>query len=391
MTRASVTAKDIVPYKENKDKYGNVKKKKFAIALKEIEETPLITENPSRVTSKTVEIENNNADSNSNSIDASNIDTPLVIAESGVNGNNSVNGESSKKKGAGRARKRKITAPTEVTEAKKGKKRGRKAAANKNSSTKPVETETNLTDITNEENKNETFNITNETTVNASGDSDLVNASKLAKLREKAAEKEKLKEKLKLAKLEKKRQERLEKLKSLPVTDSLLKDIEHEIMESLSVEKTDIPRCLQALTRLDLFQVTPQALCSYPKILNTIKLCRKYKSDEKVRQKSNYLYNKFKLLFANGIDEVSLITCIFSNFSLTVFISKSDVIISFSRMSQALQPSTNSRNHSPEPSPVPDNQTTLPDSTSDANESEQPVSHSLPEQAVSSSLTTSAS
>lgn len=323
---AVVSIKDIQPYKENREKYGNGKKKKFAIAIKEIEETPFITGDPTKIeiednSTKTSETEINSTDNNANGnfdevangvSDKKEIQSEDVVkkeedAPAVVNGkkgrgkrkaNQSANSAEPKKK---RGRKPKAENKTEKNVANKKQSRSKKADP-----VEPVEDDQNvaaeeLSDLkaTNStpplnENANVDLNDTNRTIQNL----------KLERIKAKAAEKEKLKEELKLAKLEKKRRERLEKLKSLPVTDSLLKDIESEIVESLSVEKTDIPRCLQALSRLDLFQVTPSALCKYPQILTTIKLCRKYKSDEKVRHKSVYLYNKFKLLFANGIDEV---------------------------------------------------------------------------------------
>lgn len=333
-----MNGKDIVPYKENRDKYGNGKKKKFAIAIKEIEETPFITGKPSKVdasdapTKASVENEdsslganaNGDADEFTNGInDGKDLQSSDAVEKSKAETSNVSNG----KKGRG---KRKAAQAAPVNEPKK--KRGRKpksevkadakTASNKkqnrgrkNDTNDSLENEDNINEETCQLKETDASPTLTESkpVVDPSDTSRIIQTSKLERLKAKAAEKEKLKEELKLAKLEKKRRERLEKLKSLPVTDSLLRDIESEIVESLSVEKTDIPRCLQAMSRLDLFQVTPTALCKYPQILSTIKLCRKYKSDENVRHKSVYLYNKFKLLFANGVDEVMVVFLIFDN------------------------------------------------------------------------------
>lgn len=130
---------------------------------------------------------------------------------------------------------------------------------------------------------------------------------KAEKIKQKIAEKEKEKELRKLEKLEKKRQERLEKLKFQPVTVDLLRDIETEIIESLNIDNTDISRCLYAMSKLDILMITQTDLYNYKDLVQTLRKCRKYKGDERVRQKSDYLYCKFKSLFINGVEEVKVV------------------------------------------------------------------------------------
>lgn len=120
---------------------------------------------------------------------------------------------------------------------------------------------------------------------------------KIERIKQKIAEKEKEKERRKMEKLEQKRKERLEKLRSQPPSEDMLKAIDSEIIESLNVENMNISRCLSALSKLDFIQMSAVCIRKYPGMLVTLKKCRKFKEDEKIRQKSDYLYNKFKSLF----------------------------------------------------------------------------------------------
>ena len=125
-------------------------------------------------------------------------------------------------------------------------------------------------------------------------------------MKQKIEEKEKEKERRKMEKLEKKRKERLEKLKNQPVSENVLRDIHREIVESLNISKTDIVKCIHALNKLDVLQISQNDLCNNREIIQTLKKCRKYKGDENVRLKSEYLYSKFKLTFLNGLEEASI-------------------------------------------------------------------------------------
>ena len=141
-----------------------------------------------------------------------------------------------------------------------------------------------------------------------------VGPDNFAKLMAKAAEREQEKNEKKLKKLQEKRKKRLEQFKSMPVTTQSLIDIESEIVESLDANNPDIKRCLNAMQKLDYLNVTQSLLSSCPSLLVTIKTCKRFKTDEAVRQKSSYLFNKFKHMFSNGLEEVSFIvthlTCV---------------------------------------------------------------------------------
>jgi phage shock protein A len=58
---------------------------------------------------------------------------------------------------------------------------------------------------------------------------------RLQKLKEKAEQKEKKKAALKAEKMMRKRQEKLNQLKSQPATEQMLRDVDFEIIESLSL------------------------------------------------------------------------------------------------------------------------------------------------------------
>lgn len=84
----------------------------------------------------------------------------------------------------------------------------------------------------------------------------------------------------------------------------VLKDIEAEIIESLNISNTDHDRCMRAMQTLDALNITQPMLAGYPPLLKNLKKVKNYKNDEKIRLKADYLMNKFKSLFMNGLDEV---------------------------------------------------------------------------------------
>ncbi|KAI1309382.1 Lens epithelium-derived growth factor [Halotydeus destructor] len=202
--------------------------------------------------------------------------------------------------------------PKKRAAAKSGPKKGskgtkKKAAAPKKKATKNIET--SVKPPKRSRKSSEPLTPNNATTKDKPG-ADVPDSPKIIDkseaMKAKLVQKERLKNELKLAKLEKKRQERLEALKSHAVTAKTLRDFETEIVESLDVAKTDTKRCLTVMSKLDLINVNQVVLAEYPSLLQILKKCRKYKSDESIRMKSDYLYNKFKSLFLNGLDEALL-------------------------------------------------------------------------------------
>ncbi|RWS31967.1 PC4 and SFRS1-interacting protein-like isoform X2 [Leptotrombidium deliense] len=354
---AAVGAKDIFPYYEHKQKYGQPKKMKFfKEGIWEIENNPGIKSSNAAVnnnsTSKSDNSESPDTENDESNKNAGGDSKKLKEGNEIVGGiaseRNSVDDDnenlvidettlvppSKKKEKATRKRKKKAseetpivnTANTSVERSRSGRmiKRRRFSSEEEDfeveddqflyETTPPgvvesvdesLKTESNSNDSKESENEKKETAKESEISANESETDDRkLSLSKAEKLRQKIAQKEKEKEARKLAKLEEKRKQRLEKLKSQPVTPDLLRDIETEIIESLNVEKTDIGRCLYAMNKLDILAITQTDLSSYVNIVQTLKRCRKYKSNEKVRQKSDYLYFKFKSLFLGGVDEV---------------------------------------------------------------------------------------
>ncbi|RWS15074.1 PC4 and SFRS1-interacting protein-like isoform X2 [Dinothrombium tinctorium] len=360
---AIVGAKDVFPYHEFKQKMGQPKKMKyFKEGIWEIENSPDMRapgppnsgETPRKsVTSISPSAENTESESNTQVVDTSTIktndnngeavckemintpeantcddDDQLVIDES-VNTTSVVSKKKTERSSTRKRKKKSVEETANVTNFTNTPERSRSGRMIKRKKFSSEEedfefdakqfvdnkVEQRVDAVTenertprDEKSIDRNFNLNKQSTITSSKDvSDENNkdlsVAKAEKLKQKIAEKEKEKEVRKLAKLEQKRKERLEKLKSQPVTADLLRDIETEIIESLNVEKTDIGRCLYAMSKLDILAITQSDLFNYKNIVQTLKKCRKYKSDEKVRQKSDYLYFKFKSLFLGGVDE----------------------------------------------------------------------------------------
>ncbi|CAG2169689.1 unnamed protein product [Oppiella nova] len=137
-------------------------------------------------------------------------------------------------------------------------------------------------------------------------------------IQQKLQEKEREKERRKQEKKEQKRKEKAEKSgvatatgavapapavtpKAPPTVAEVLASIDSDIQTSLSRESANVDKCLEAMERLKGVSVTPEGLQTYGQALKalivTLKKCRKYKTDERVRQKSDHLYHKFKDFF----------------------------------------------------------------------------------------------
>ncbi|KAG1662231.1 Hepatoma-derived growth factor-related protein 2 [Nymphon striatum] len=131
------------------------------------------------------------------------------------------------------------------------------------------------------------------------------------KIQEKLAKKQEFKEKLKREKFEKKKQERRNEgrhgLNTTASLDQRLNNIDAEIKESLGLSNQNIDRCLELIAELDKLPLNANILVKRPGLLKTLKKCRKFKSSELIRQKSSYLYYKFKsLCLANCPDSEAL-------------------------------------------------------------------------------------
>lgn len=271
-----VTAKEMVPYEEFKDKHGKGNVKDFVTAMREIAETPHITGRPADslhpgLTSETISLTEESHDPDEQ-IGSLADDRPAEAAEE-----QSPAPESPAKEKAPKKRKRE-SAPTTK---KKSKKRKESVAdiEQPHAKSEPEPVAEPVPAIQAEE---------------KTGDGAKSRQQRLEKLKAKAVEKEKKKEELKAEKMMRKRQERLNQLKQQPMTVDMLRDVDAEIIESLSVGVRDVSRGLQAMNRLDQMPVTPALLISYPNILVTVRKCRKYVHDEQVRKKAEYLHNKFK-------------------------------------------------------------------------------------------------
>lgn len=300
LIRAVVVAKDMVPYEENKEKHGKANRKDFAAAMREIAESPRITfttrpaadPHPGLTTETISETkESGQSEVDAHSSDASDGRVPAA-AECPVAA-----------AGKRESKKRKREAAADSSAAKKNKKKKRKSAVSgADDGRQSVRTETGLAEQTDPGPGPQSQPVTQEAEKAADEKSGL---DRLQKLKAKAEEKEKKKEELKAEKMMRKRQERLNQLKSQTVTTQMLRDVEAEIIESLSVGVRDVLRCLHAMSRLDLLPVTPALLTSYPDILVTIRKCRKYVHDEQVRKKADYLHYKYKNQFSDpGLDPV---------------------------------------------------------------------------------------
>uniref|UniRef100_T1IXA1 PWWP domain-containing protein n=1 Tax=Strigamia maritima TaxID=126957 RepID=T1IXA1_STRMM len=113
------------------------------------------------------------------------------------------------------------------------------------------------------------------------------------KLKRKIAEKAEEKERKKREKFEKKKKEKIRFLQ----VEVKLSEIDAALKESLNMSNPNHDRCIQVLSELDVLPVTAVMLKKNPDIVRTIKKCRYYRTNEIIKQKSEYLYNKFKSLF----------------------------------------------------------------------------------------------
>lgn len=298
--RAACGPKEIVPFETNKTKYGKNKAKKFVIGMKEIQETPNITCGPQLVTSVTVPITPDKPSDPGNGDGAEVASKPSseIKTSKKASANKSKEKRSTTSHHSNKSKKRKIDEGGDVKDESET-----KLLTETESIAEQPDRETIAPRETGDEKMKEDIDEKLEEPKNKK--SELTEEEKRTKKEQKAREKDRLKQELKEKKLEKKRKERIEQLKSQEVTTTTLTDLDVEIMQSLNVESLDTARCLNAMSKLDLIQVNQDILVKYPNILYTIKKCRKFKGDQTVRQKADYLFNKFKTLFTVGVTETA--------------------------------------------------------------------------------------
>lgn len=120
------------------------------------------------------------------------------------------------------------------------------------------------------------------------------------RIQKKIAEKEEEKERMKREKYEKKKKEKIEKIKSSCQLEAKIYEIDEQIKFSLRVSNMNVEKCLEAMNELEKLPISQTLLKKHQVLLHTVKKCRKFKSSEVIRQKAEYLYNKFKSLFMGG-------------------------------------------------------------------------------------------
>lgn len=136
----------------------------------------------------------------------------------------------------------------------------------------------------------------------------------------KVKEKELEKERRKKEKMERKRQERLKQgSQQMPVSDDPSLEINQESIKpsqptlssfvaeiklNLSINNANVDKCLQIMNSIAEMDISPKELSTngdkFKELIQTLKKCRKYKADEKVRLEANKLLNKFKDYFNPG-------------------------------------------------------------------------------------------
>ena len=319
--RAVCGPKEIIPFEPNKSRYGKNKSKKFLTGMKEILETPSITCGPQLVTSTTI----SNSPEAPSSLPAESEDGqeleegPEKLKEStnnkpkptcnkrGAKGNSNSSNKRRKTNagGDGKEEQEKEERKKEEQEKEERKKEEETAIIEEHNSPE--------SDQLGEKSRKNEERVVEEKTIDANlkveekesmgKRSEMTEKERRMKKEQKAVEKERLKQELKEKKLEKKRKERIEQLKNTEATTSTLTDLDIEIMQSLNVESLDVARCLHAMSKLDLMQVNQKVLIKYPNIMYTIKKCRRFKGDQTIRQKAEYLFNKFKTMFSTALDE----------------------------------------------------------------------------------------
>ncbi|XP_041356486.1 hepatoma-derived growth factor-related protein 2-like isoform X2 [Gigantopelta aegis] len=109
-------------------------------------------------------------------------------------------------------------------------------------------------------------------------------------------EKEEAKERKKKEKYEQKKKEKIHFVQ----TETILLQMDVEIKKSLIIDKTDVDKCVAIMQDLEALPVNKVMLQKNPDIMNTMKKCRKYKASDRIRQKAEVIYNKFKALFLMG-------------------------------------------------------------------------------------------
>lgn len=324
--RAVCGPKEIIPFEPNKSRYGKNKSKKFLTGMKEILETPNITCGPQLVTSTT--ISNSPETQSSLPTESENGQESEEGSEKLKESTNNKPKSTGNKRGAKGSsnstnKRRKTNAGGDGKEEKeKEKKEEQEEEKKEEQEEEKKEEETAIIEEHNSpksdqlEEKSKKNERVEEKTIDASVKveereskesmgrrSEMTEKERRRKKEEKALDKERLKQELKEKKLEKKRKERIEQLKNTEATTSTLADLDIEIMQSLNVESVDVGRCLHAMSKLDLIQVNQKVLIKYPNIMYTIKKCRRFKGDQTIRQKAEYLFNKFKTMFSTALDE----------------------------------------------------------------------------------------
>ncbi|XP_013783002.1 PC4 and SFRS1-interacting protein-like isoform X2 [Limulus polyphemus] len=117
----------------------------------------------------------------------------------------------------------------------------------------------------------------------------------LDEVHQKDAKKGEEKERTKREKLEKKKREKIEKQsKKYSLLESRLCELDEIIKNSLSFASMDVDRCMSALNELDNLPLTQSVISREPDIIHTIRKCRKFKKNDVIKQKAEYLYHKFK-------------------------------------------------------------------------------------------------
>ncbi|XP_070546769.1 lens epithelium-derived growth factor-like [Ptychodera flava] len=103
-------------------------------------------------------------------------------------------------------------------------------------------------------------------------------------------------EKKKFDKLDEKELKKLEK-KKLNQLEQILEEFHIDIKQSLALENPDNERCIRALVDIENLDLSGSVLRKNTEFLQTLKKIRKYKGNKKVREKAEYLYHRFKLMF----------------------------------------------------------------------------------------------
>ncbi|GIY39363.1 hepatoma-derived growth factor-related protein 2 [Caerostris darwini] len=117
------------------------------------------------------------------------------------------------------------------------------------------------------------------------------------KIENKLEKKPEEKEKRKKMKHDLKKKEKNEKLKVDSEIGMKLSEIDSKIRHSLNSTNLDIDTCLEVMNELDNMALNVAILKKNPSVFLTLRKCRRFKKNESVKQKAEYLYNKFKIYF----------------------------------------------------------------------------------------------